>query len=802
MDTKNLLLSLIKANAETDVADVINKHPILKNEKNWRPYGTPNNIGTITGQNPEAIPSLSEKITNSLDAILIKACIENGDDPKGENSPNSMAEALKKYFNLDDEKYEELSDAQRRKLAKKVQILAEGEKGGKTNIIIYDEGEGQHPQKFPDTFLSLSADNKGKVFFVQGKYNMGGSAVLPFCGDSGETGYQLILSKKNLSKDNMGNFGFTLMRRNWGEGKHVKSSRYEYCVDEQGKIFEFSSNPLDLGLFETLFAGGTYIKLYNYDLPTKTDITLDFWRGLNRYIYQSALPVLLYEKREYGGKTPSKIMHGNRMRARLDERGSLEKSISMSLSIRGQQYPVEVFVFNKEVQPREFIGGMPIVFSVNGQVQHYLGQSFISSKAKKAYLKSSMLVHVDCSDLPSKLHERIFMSNRAQMRDVIEYRELLDALAKELRDNETLRAIDDTRQKDAVYQNPKDEAFLKNIIGRLLRDDKEIERLLGLSGDIIGTKTKEIKKEQKGDKKPFRGERHPSVFRFKNLKPGQYKMLPQNGECRIQIETDVEDEYLMRSHEKGELNIKIQVPRIPVGPGPGPGPKPSDRNEDVLEVNRVGPNNGTISLRIKPTKELPVGTSVPIDIEMSSPNGPFQLTALVKIDNPHGKTDEKNITTKQQYSLPALTEVYKERPTKEQEDKEAQQKYWLDCDPVWTEAEICRIQESSRQDRLVDTVEINMDAKELHSYIKSKKITGKNVEKVTRTYKTSVYLISIVLYNELFQRKKKLEESRDKYSKVGEEFEPADLAAFMMNGMAKILLHVTTNESLLKEMEE
>ena len=91
MDTKNLLLSLIKANAETDVADVINKHPILKNEKNWRPYGTPNNIGTITGQNPEAIPSLSEKITNSLDAILIKACIENGDDPKGENSPNSMA---------------------------------------------------------------------------------------------------------------------------------------------------------------------------------------------------------------------------------------------------------------------------------------------------------------------------------------------------------------------------------------------------------------------------------------------------------------------------------------------------------------------------------------------------------------------------------------------------------------------------------------------------------------------------------------------------------------------------------------
>ena len=40
-------------------------------------------------------------------------------------------------------------------------------------MIIYDDGEGQCPQDFEDTFLSLVSGNKNEIQFVQGKYNMG-----------------------------------------------------------------------------------------------------------------------------------------------------------------------------------------------------------------------------------------------------------------------------------------------------------------------------------------------------------------------------------------------------------------------------------------------------------------------------------------------------------------------------------------------------------------------------------------------------------------------------------------------------
>ena len=81
---------------------------------------------------------------------------------------------------------------------------------------------GQHPEKFDDTFLSLVRGNKNKIMFVQGKYNMGGSGSIVFCG---KKGYQLIASKKY---DGTGLFGFTIIREHpfsKGEAEHKNSLR-------------------------------------------------------------------------------------------------------------------------------------------------------------------------------------------------------------------------------------------------------------------------------------------------------------------------------------------------------------------------------------------------------------------------------------------------------------------------------------------------------------------------------------------------------------------------------------------------
>ena len=781
---KKLCFDLVNAPSEEQVAKIIEKNPILNNGDNWRHYGdVPNNLGTVTGQSPQAVPSLIEKITNSIDAQLIKACRIKGKNPEGSDTPQSMEDAVEEFFGLNDAIYNDLSDAKRRELASDIQIIAEGFKTA-PNIIIYDNGEGQHPQDFPNTLVSLNKNNKRKIFFVQGKYNMGGTAVLPFCGNNR---YQLVISKKNLGNKENNLYGFTLVRRNRGFGESVKVSWYEYCLNEDGRIFEFSSQPLDLKLFRRKFDGGTYIKLFNYDLRNPSDITLDLWRELNRYLYKPALPIMLYEERFKKGHTPSKVMHGNRMRCFLDARESVEKIFSLRIKSDKVEYPIEVFVFKKEVETRDFIRDMALVFNVNGQVQHSIDNRFVGQDLKKAYLKGHVLISVDCSGMPRELHEDIFMSSRSQMRDKIEFRNLLDNITKELKDNDYLTNLDEQWRKEEIFQNPKDETFLKNIVGMLLRDDKEIEKLLGLAGGVIGRELAKVKKEIEEKKEKFTGKRYPTYFRFKDLRPGNIKMLPQNGECKISIETDVEDEYLIRPHDRGELKIKILRPY-----GGGDGGGGDGEYSQELDVNTVGPCEGEVKLRVKAKKELPIGEKVPIDIEMTSPDGPHTLTAYIVIDKPHGKSKEQDANKKKEYSLPELIEVYKEK------GDGTPCKCWEDYD--WSELDICKLHESSREDSLIDAIAVNMSSLELDKFIRSRKIVGKQIEVVQRTYKTSVYLMSLVFYYELYQRLKK-DEAMDKNDDERLQYEPAELVSFTMKGLAKILLHIMANESLLKEFE-
>jgi hypothetical protein len=791
MNPKELCMKLALADSEQEVSTIIKNHPILAKEEKWRRYGgKTNNIGTVTGQSPESVPSLIEKITNSIDALLIKECKVKGDNPKSPSSPQTMEEALEKYFGLNDAVYADLKDSQRRNLASHIQVIAEGS-ADSPNIIIVDDGEGQDPQDFPNTFVSLDEENKRDIFFVQGKYNMGGTAVLPFCG---QNRYQFILSRKGWPPDDKNKYGFTLVRRNRGSGEHVKCSWYEYCVDQTGKIFEFNSSPLELGLFDKKFESGAYIKLYNYYLRNPSDVTLDLWRELNRYLYKPALPILLYEKRyerRYEkGRTPTKVMHGNRMRCFLDGRENVENIFPIKIESDGVKYPLEVVVFKRDVSIREFIRDMALSFTVNGQVQHSIDNRFISQELKKAYLKGHISINVDCSGMPRILHEDIFMSSRSQMRDKAEYRNLVDNIIRELKDNEYLTKLDEDWRKEQIFGNPKDETFLKNLVGKLLKDDKEIEKLLGFDGGVIGKELTKVKKYIESKQEKFTGKRYPTVFRFTNLQKGNYKMLPQNGECKINIETDVENEYLIRPHDKGELKIKILRPRQGGSDGGGG----NGLYENIIDVNVVGPNEGSIKLRVKPKEQLPVGTRVPIDIEMSSPDGLHHLIAEVVIDKPHSNSTQKDVEKKKEYSLPRIIEVYREKKSDD---------YGCWTEYSWNELDICRLQESSKEGTLIDSVAINMESQELDKFIRTKKLDGKKIEVAQRTYKISVYLISLVLFYEFHQKLKKTQETNEyKYTDEKLRYDPLEMTSFVMKGLAKILLHVMANETILKEIED
>lgn len=210
-----------------------------------------------------------------------------------------MQEAIERFYG---EKHKWLSREFIKKEASNIQVIADGITKFKsartydTSLTIYDNGEGQHPEDFEDTFLSIRKGNKNNILFVQGKYNMGGTGSIVFCG---KNRYQLIASRKY---DGTGEFGFTLIRKHpFGkqEQQRMKNTWYEYLKID-GKIPSFPIDTLDLGLHNKVFRTGSIIKLYSYDLPegARSVISKDLKDRVDEFLFEPALPLLMVDKKE------------------------------------------------------------------------------------------------------------------------------------------------------------------------------------------------------------------------------------------------------------------------------------------------------------------------------------------------------------------------------------------------------------------------------------------------------------------------------------------------------------------------
>ena len=138
MKVEGLFWDLYRASIEEDVDKVLERYGLGTNPTNWRPYGqNESNFGVVENQQSSPIPALIEKITNGIDAILMRACIEHGINPRSEDAPRSIDEALDRFF--PDHKNWDLR-RQRRDLAERLQILADGPRM-ETSLVIYDDGE-------------------------------------------------------------------------------------------------------------------------------------------------------------------------------------------------------------------------------------------------------------------------------------------------------------------------------------------------------------------------------------------------------------------------------------------------------------------------------------------------------------------------------------------------------------------------------------------------------------------------------------------------------------------------------------
>lgn len=419
-----------------------------------------------------------------------------------------MAVAVEKFFEIKNGDFSEVPQAGRRSIAEDIQIIAEGDKQI-SNLLVYDNGEGQHPDDFPNTFLSLSRCNKTDIPFVQGKYNMGSTGAVIFCG---EHRYQLIGSKLSdeLNTRESNEFGFTLVRKHpltEEEESRLKSSWYEYFIID-GKIPRFSIKELDLGLYERKFKVGSIIKLYSYGLPrgSRSYLTWDLWRDLNQYLYHPALPFLVYEKRWPNQKTPSKPVLGNKIRLILDEREKKEKTITISISdSKIGEVPIEVHVFQPTVDQKEFVDNRAVVFTVNGQVHGFLPRTFVSHELGFSLLRDHMLIQVDCTKIKTSVRQDLFKGSRDRLNEGMKTEELIDRIIAVLKDNEELKLLNQNRKNKILRESVEDKNLLADVLSNL-PIDKEIIKLLKNNAEFNlfkkPTVTKKEDREGKDAEKP------------------------------------------------------------------------------------------------------------------------------------------------------------------------------------------------------------------------------------------------------------------------------------------------------------
>ena len=221
----------------------------------------------------------------------------------------------------------------------------------------------------PDTILSLHKGNKDKIKFVQGKFNMGGTGVLEFCGL--ERNLHLVVSKRHpalLSEPpedtRDADWSFTIIRRE--DPTDGKSSRFAYLAPvgaekhpRAGSLLHFASEVLPIfpeknNAYAREAEWGTLIKLYEYDAQRFRQSMMfkdSLMYRARLLLPEPALPIRFHECRAFSGHSGSldTTMVGLVQTLHDDyddpKRDNLEWYDKLEFNVDGEKFIARIYLF-------------------------------------------------------------------------------------------------------------------------------------------------------------------------------------------------------------------------------------------------------------------------------------------------------------------------------------------------------------------------------------------------------------------------------------------------------------------------
>lgn len=583
--------------------------PFGQFELEWHPFGDSLSNISSTGLATKSGRSITERVTNAMDAILEDRV------PSGVTSlPGSCREAAAQWFgrhvtgpddglfrwNFSQHGFDRLVNV----------VLTSRTAEGAATVDVLDSGIGLGPERFHDTILSLQRGNKLTKHYLIGQFGQGGASTLSYAD------YVVIVSRSHATPDVV---SFTVVRV-INLGLDYKDDAYAYlCLKRKVPVGADQPEPpvvphitmkaaepitlygeADLTREPPHLAVGTLVRHVGYKLPglggALGPATGNLYHYLHVALFDPLLPFRIIDLRD-PKNAKDELVTGTRNRLmRLLERkpkaGTPEdqkerreirhhrpleyiKPHGATTQCIGIEYWV-VYAYRKgegaekwRLRPSSnelYISkGHPIVGTLNGQNQGEQTAKLLR-ELKLTMVANHIIIHIDASGADSKVRRELFSTNRegfkdgpvldsilAGLRDMLEEDGDLDAIETELTERMTKR---ETEQTNSVVR----EQITKLLMESGFKVSKPgVSIKLGEGGETITippTKTGVTHKKQP----PLPTLPYPQVTKFNIRYPEDALRVTLNGSASMMVETDADDRF----DQEGRITIRFEPPMLDV----------------------------------------------------------------------------------------------------------------------------------------------------------------------------------------------------------------------------------------------
>lgn len=549
----------------------------------WHPIGgQENNYGVVENQSSSPLGALNEIISNGVDAVLRRRYRErHGETYEEKHQLTSYQQAA-----------EELLDG-----TEEVRLIADGDRGGPVNVTIYDSGEGQTYDEFEDTFVGLLKPGQAKQGwpFLQGQFGMGSTAVLPHCG---KRGYKAIFSS---GMEDPEHWTWTLIRRNRA------GNAYEY-VKLDGALPSFR------GKLDEDRPTGSFVKMFDYDLPAKSNITAGLRFKLARIMTSVPVPIVLDERRGYKSTSMEANVVGfkqlisrhseyvkHRVQRSYDFGGELgdrnvelvvfkrDEVVEQSDELNLRKTKQRMFVSNSKQQTRA------VFFTVNGQVHGDKGLSFIKNRCDKYHTGKDTVAFVDFSDLgPAQLTD-LFTPARDRLQDK-KMAKRLESGMEDLLTNDPMLVEEEQKRREQFTRDKRDEKM-----GDML--EELVDRNPGLLDFLEdGEKVKSDRGGNDTERDEYEAPFYPDMLVPLDMngelwqEDERYEVeLPVNRNTYISFYLNAPNDFFTRADKPGAVLVQPQE-----------------------VVRSHGLSNGTWTIQLRPFEAATPGMTMPVDVQVGA----------------------------------------------------------------------------------------------------------------------------------------------------------------------------------------